>query len=364
MKKEMDLRLGQDVESPLVTVIMKCYNHEKYVQHAIESVLAQTYTNMECIFIDNGSTDNSRQIILEYADRAKIFCLDENDQEKAAELFIQNTIGDYVAYMTSDDIWLPDKLEKQMEYLINNPECDGCFTLCEYCHGDNLELTHDNLTNLFVAENRTSSEWLNYFWKNANCLCAPSSVIKRESYYKLFDNVISYWQLCDFWQWILFLLNGNTFHVLPQKLVLMRAHDQSISFSENSVDRCLVENMSIRMEILNRLTDNQFVEVFYDDMVNQKAANPDEIICEKILLLFRWADVYQELQPLAVDYFYRNYSKGEVKNIFQNVYGLKREYFNEILNGVGTRKLMREYYEKGVNDMNDYIKQQQEKSKG
>lgn len=91
-------------KQPLVSVIMPCYNHEKYVAQTIESVLNQTYKNIEFIVVDNGSTDGSFHVIQQYRDRIdKIYQLKENDLVRAGEILNNSCSGDYIAFMTSDD---------------------------------------------------------------------------------------------------------------------------------------------------------------------------------------------------------------------------------------------------------------------
>ena len=109
-------------KKPKVSVIMPCYNHEKYVAQSIESVLNQTYDNIEFIVLDNGSTDGSYRVIKQYSDRIdKILHFDDNDLTKAGYVLRQECQGEYMAFMTSDDIWAKEKLEQQMRVLIENP---------------------------------------------------------------------------------------------------------------------------------------------------------------------------------------------------------------------------------------------------
>ena len=107
---------------PKVSVLMPCYNHEKYVGEAIESVLNQTYKDFELFVVDNGCTDNSYNVIKSFEDpRIKVFQLKKNDIEEAYRIMLRNQKGKYIAMMYSDDIWEKNKLEKQMMILEKNP---------------------------------------------------------------------------------------------------------------------------------------------------------------------------------------------------------------------------------------------------
>ena len=109
---------------------MPVYNAGKYVGKSIESILSQTYTNLELIIVNDGSTDNSREVILSYKDpRIKYF---ENDSNlnivKTRNRCISESSGEYIAVLDSDDIAFPDRLEKQLEFLEANPEYGMCGT--------------------------------------------------------------------------------------------------------------------------------------------------------------------------------------------------------------------------------------------
>jgi glycosyltransferase involved in cell wall biosynthesis len=103
----------------LVSIITPCYNSARFISQAIESVLSQTYQNWEMLIIDDCSTDNSVAIITEYIKndkRIKLFSTEKNEKNPAIprNLGIKNAKGHYIAFLDSDDLWLPNKLEYQM----------------------------------------------------------------------------------------------------------------------------------------------------------------------------------------------------------------------------------------------------------
>jgi len=121
-----------NTHQPLVSVIMNCLNCERYVREAIDSVYAQTYGNWEIIFVDDASTDGSAQIAKGYDDRLHYVCSKEIVSLGAARnLALSQTKGDFLAFLDCDDLWLPQKLEKQIP-LFTDPEvglvfCDSIF---------------------------------------------------------------------------------------------------------------------------------------------------------------------------------------------------------------------------------------------
>lgn len=103
--------------APLVSVLMNCFNGEKYLREAINSVIAQTYTNWEIIFWDNQSTDQSAEIFKSYADsRLKYFHAPTHTLLYEARNFaIEKASGEFIGFLDVDDWWESDKLEKQIQ---------------------------------------------------------------------------------------------------------------------------------------------------------------------------------------------------------------------------------------------------------
>jgi len=110
------------LNQPLVSVIINCFNGEKYLNEAIESVLNQTYSNWEIIFWDNRSTDGSSIIINSYNDERIRYYLAPNHTTlyKARNLAIKYARGDFISFIDVDDIWLPEKLELQIPLFDDN----------------------------------------------------------------------------------------------------------------------------------------------------------------------------------------------------------------------------------------------------
>ena len=113
---------------PKVSILMNCYNCEKYLKEAIDSIYAQTYQNFEIIFIDNCSTDNSANIAKSYDNKLKYYKLDSFSSLGSARNFgIKKCYGDYIGFLDTDDMWLPEKLEIQIEVLEKNKDFQLCF---------------------------------------------------------------------------------------------------------------------------------------------------------------------------------------------------------------------------------------------
>ncbi|MBO7528308.1 MAG: glycosyltransferase family 2 protein [Bacteroidales bacterium] len=119
--------------TPLVSIIMPCYNAERYIAQSIESVLAQTYQNWELLITDDGSTDRSVDIVSRYSkhdDRINVLVPDEHSGiARTRNMSIARAKGKFVAFLDSDDIWYPEKLEKQVNFMLEN---NVAFTYSSY----------------------------------------------------------------------------------------------------------------------------------------------------------------------------------------------------------------------------------------
>jgi glycosyltransferase involved in cell wall biosynthesis len=116
---------------PLVSVIMNCYNSERFLKEAIDSVFAQTFKDWEIIFWDNRSTDKSAEIARSYGEMLKYYKGEEFLPLGAARRkAVEKAQGQYIALLDCDDIWLPDKLEKQIALFERNPSLGLVYSDC------------------------------------------------------------------------------------------------------------------------------------------------------------------------------------------------------------------------------------------
>jgi len=121
---------------PLVSVIIPTYNKSQYLREAIKSVLNQTYKNIEVIVVDDGSTDNTKEIVESFNDSRIIYIFQENKGPAIARnTGIKKAQGRYIAFLDSDDLWLKEKLEKQIDFMEKNSEIGllgtGCYEMTD-----------------------------------------------------------------------------------------------------------------------------------------------------------------------------------------------------------------------------------------
>lgn len=103
--------------SALVSVIIPNYNYAEYLAKAIDSVLEQDYESIEIIVVDDGSTDNSREILRSYESRIKTIEIENSGAPTARNYGFVKAKGSFIAYLDADDFWLPNKISSQMQRL-------------------------------------------------------------------------------------------------------------------------------------------------------------------------------------------------------------------------------------------------------
>ncbi len=120
------------IKNDLISIIIPVYNSSKYLSDTIESINKQNYTNYEAIFIDDGSNDDSVEIIERYKiqnSKIKIIKIAHQGVSKARNIGIENAKGRFLTFLDSDDIWLEKKLEKQINFIKEN---DYAFVYCNF----------------------------------------------------------------------------------------------------------------------------------------------------------------------------------------------------------------------------------------
>jgi len=115
------------LDKPLVSILINNYNYGRFLTEAIDSALNQTYPHVEVVVVDDGSTDESRDIIVNYGDRIKPILKENGGQSSAFNVGFAASQGDIVCFLDSDDMFLPEKIEKIVDVFANNQEIGWCF---------------------------------------------------------------------------------------------------------------------------------------------------------------------------------------------------------------------------------------------
>ena len=103
--------------NPMVSIIIPVFNGANYIREAIDSALAQTYKNIEVIVVNDGSIDDTDQIVLSYGNKVRYFTKENGGVSSALNLALREMRGEYFSWLSHDDLYLPDKVKIQIEHL-------------------------------------------------------------------------------------------------------------------------------------------------------------------------------------------------------------------------------------------------------
>ncbi len=123
----------------LISCIVTSFNSEKYIVEAVNSILEQTYKHTEIIIADGGSTDNTQEVIEKFNSDINFVTQKTLSPAATRNLGFQYSKGDYIAFLDADDLWHPEKLTRQMNCFITNPEIELCITYAEIFWSEDLK---------------------------------------------------------------------------------------------------------------------------------------------------------------------------------------------------------------------------------
>jgi glycosyltransferase involved in cell wall biosynthesis len=178
--------------APLVSVIIPTYNREKIISRAIDSVFAQTCQDFEIIVLDDGSQDSTKAVADAYGPRVKYFWQENKGIAGARNAGMHRASGSHIAFLDSDDYWLPRKLERQMALFADHPEYG--MVACQ-CGSVQIDGT-------YREKNRPGkSGWILYDLFNKNFIRTSSAVITRTCLEKVggFDEALREGEEYDYW---------------------------------------------------------------------------------------------------------------------------------------------------------------------
>ena len=280
---------------PKVSVLLSNYNGDKHLDESISSVLSQTYKDFEFIIVDDASTDSSRKVIENYHDkRIKKYYAEKNRNiAYSLNLALSMASGEYIARIDSDDAWELNKLEIQVQYMDNHPECGACFTkvniidaysnIANDVYGEYFQLFNN-------AENRSQKEWLRFFFYQGNCLCHPSVVIRRSALERIGEYYhLAYVPAEDYELWTRIVMK-YPIHILEEKLVRYRWEETVNKISGKTDGRIYAFPnimMLTRKKIMDNIRNEDFVRYFKEDFINPESESQEELECEKAHILLR-----------------------------------------------------------------------------
>jgi len=228
------------MQRPFISVIIPTYNSEKFITKTLEKVFSQTYNNYEVIVSDDGSTDNTvdvvRSLFLQNSSRKKALLINKHEGPGAARnKGIKGASGDWVSFLDSDDLWNHNKLERVVEYILNNEGVDlVCHSLVAI---DGSKETFMDPSKYF---NNKIDPFLSIYRENS--LYTSALTVKKSILYQagLFDNRLPSSQDYDLWL-RLGMINKIKMGFIEEPLSLTIVREGSISTNLERRLKCMLE---------------------------------------------------------------------------------------------------------------------------
>jgi glycosyltransferase involved in cell wall biosynthesis len=179
-----------------VSVIIPTYNSVRYVTEAIDSVLTQTYRDFEILVVDDGSKDETSEVLTKrYGDSIRYLYKENGGVSSARNYGIERAEGKYIAFLDADDIWLPEKLEKQVDLLEKHPEVGLCYV--------STQRVDEDLNFLNKIEAKSYADYCETLLLNLNIVAGScsSAMVRRDiiSQTDGFDAKFSTYADWEFW---------------------------------------------------------------------------------------------------------------------------------------------------------------------
>ncbi len=200
---------------PLVTVVIPVYNCAKYLTEALDSVFAQTYRPIEVIVVDDGSTDDSADIVRNYPE-VRYFYQSNQGVAVARNVAIAAAEGEFIAFIDADDIWKPHKLSLQITYMLEHPD---------------IGITGTRAEN-FLEPNTQVPPWFDCDRDLQECIVIiPSTLVVSISIFHQIGNFSQNYQSEEDTEWLRRAedLNVKTL-MIPEILTLRRLHGKNLSW--------------------------------------------------------------------------------------------------------------------------------------
>ena len=226
-----------------VSVIIPTYNNGKYICEAIDSIFAQTYSDYEIIVIDDGSTDNTKEIIERFSGRLRYIYKKNGGISSARNAGIHASKGKYLAFLDADDVWLPEILEKQIKVLEKNTKVGLVYT-AKYMMDETGRLTGD------VRPHYPARNTNELFKGRIICM---SVLAKKDTIIKagMFDEEMPNLEDLDLW---LRVAKSSEIKFIDQPLIKYRLHS-------NNASRKYEEKAYCSVELCKKILNDEEIEI-------------------------------------------------------------------------------------------------------
>lgn len=210
-----------------VSVIMPTYNAGRYIAEAVSSVLSQSYGNWELLIADDQSSDDTRKILTPFLEdpRIRYHCLAQKGGVAAARNWaLAHADGEYVAFLDSDDLWTPDKLEKQLRFMKDHPSGRCRFSCTGYERMDD----EGKCLGMAILPPRKANYWK--MFRLGNCVGNSTAIYDRRFFCDARVPLIP--RRNDYALWLQLLRGGELVYGMEDITMYYRVHQGSVSYKK------------------------------------------------------------------------------------------------------------------------------------
>ena len=277
-------------QNKLISVCINAYNSEKYIAETLKSVCEQTYKNLQIIVIDDASTDSTADVVKSINDtRIELYTLEKNGHiSNANNESYRKVRGEYMVHLDSDDIMLPDLIEKSVDFLENNAEYGATF-----CHPTVIDEIGNSLKGtifdtIFNTNAKTQADFIRLFFDDSNHLLHSGCTMRKSVIDDIGFHNLSLCYLHDFDYWTRLVLK-YPIYVFDDFLIKYRV-DTAVGSNNSHMDelKTLAHNNEYARVIYNMIDncpDKLFLEAFADRLLLQGEHTHEETELEKAFLL-------------------------------------------------------------------------------
>ena len=329
-----------------ISIIVPIYNGEKFLDECIESILNQTYKNIEIILVNDGSTDESLNICNKYKKEDKriiILNIKNNGVANARNEGIKKSTGEYISFVDSDDILFPSYIET-LYTTINRENVD--VVRCNYIKKDyeNGKETKGNLSNLKDKKyfSKDFNELIiNFCTLNNNIPCYVWLLLIRKDKIIEFDKTLKYMEDTDFYMRL--LMNINNIYFLNEYLYVYRVNNEGISNSrkkiKNNIEAILNSGIKIKKNLekykINNDELNKNINAYLVTTIIKKLKKMDNI--RKTYELFYYLE-----NNIVLDDILNNISSKDIsKKIFLEYFFLKKKKYKLLFKTIIIKKYIK-----------------------
>ena len=199
--------------SPIVSVVIPTFNRWPLVGEAVESVLAQSYANFELIVVDDGSTDETQEELAKLGSRLRLFAKAGKGVAAARNFGVSRALGSFIAFLDSDDLWRPKKLEVQTAFMKRHPEI-------QICQSEEIWIRNGIRVNPKAKHQKFSGD---IFFRSLDlCLVSPSAVMMTKTLFEQVGGFDESFPVCEDYELWLRIAVEHAVALISEPLVVKR----------------------------------------------------------------------------------------------------------------------------------------------